>query len=251
MFNDPAIAGSWPVLVERLDRSGRPTAWATQAPALTGLRSVGDLPAMVAEYIPTARADKVIGALVSLAAADGADDPDALMVLLHLLSGGIHALAGKLAHLADNIVPLVVGELTCRIRRYPWRRRTQAYAKNLLLDTKQALLRGELRAGLPGQPAVVLVDPHDPAWRHFHATEQEDDDLDVVDMLLWAGGRGVAPLQDLLMLLDLERRRGYGNATRHRIANDLGINERTVRRRRDRAITALREAAPSYLASVA
>ena len=251
MFNDPAIAGSWPILVERLDRSGRPAEWATQAPALTGLRSVGDLPAMVAEDAPAARADEVIGALVSLAAADGADDPDALMVLLHLLSGGIHALAAKLAHLADNILPLVVGELTCRIRRYPWRRRNRAYAKNLLLDTKQALLRGELRAGLPGRPAVVLVDPHDPAWRHLDATEQQNDDLDVVDMLLWAGGHGVAPLQDLLMLLDLERRRGYGTATRHRVANDLGINERTVRRRRDRAIAALRQAAPTYLASVA
>ena len=56
---------------------------------------------------------------------------------------------------------------------------------------------------------------------------------------------------DLLMLLDLERRRGYGTATRHRVANDLGINERTVRRRRDRAIAALRQAAPTYLASVA
>ena len=44
------------------------------------------------------------------------------------------------------------------------------------------------------------------------------------------------------MLLDLERRRGYGTATRHRVAHDLGVNERTVRRRRDRALTALREA---------
>ena len=51
------------------------------------------------------------------------------------------------------------------------------------------------------------------------------------------------------MLLDLERRRGYGTATRHRVANELGINERTVRRRRDRAIAALRQAAPTYLAS--
>ena len=35
------------------------------------------------------------------------------------------------------------------------------------------------------------------------------------------------------------------------VANDLGINERTVRRRRDRAIAALRQAAPTYLTSVA
>ena len=170
MFNDPAIAGSWPNLVERLDRTGRPTAWATRATALAGLRSVGDLPAMVAEHVPPARADDVIGALVRLAATDGADDPDALLVLLHLLSGGVQALATKLAHLSDNILALVVGELTCRIRRYPWQRRTRAHARNLLLD--------------------------------------------------------------------LEQRRGYGTATRHRIADDLGINERTVRRRRPRTCVA-------------
>ncbi len=251
MFNDPAIAGSWPALVDRLDRAHRSAGWATTAPTLAGLDSIADLPGMVAEHVHPARADDVIGALVRLAAADGADDPDAVLVLLHLLSGGIHALAGKLAHLSDNIVTLVVGELACRIRRYPWRRRTRAHAKNLLLDTKQALLRGELRAGLPDQPAVVLLDPHDPAFRHLDATHPDNDDVDVVDLLLWAGGHGIAPLRDLLMLLDLEQRRGYGTATRHRVAHDLRVNERTVRRRRDRALTALRHASDAYLAEVA
>jgi len=73
VFNDPAIAGSWSALVDRLDRAGRPAAWATNNPALSGLRSVGDLPAMVAEHVPPAHADDVIGALVRLAASDGAD----------------------------------------------------------------------------------------------------------------------------------------------------------------------------------
>jgi hypothetical protein len=251
VFNDPAVAGSWPHLVDRLDRAGRPAAWAKTDPAVAGLTTVGDLPVMVAGPVPPARADDVIGALVRLAAADGGDDPDAVLVLLHLLSGGVHALAAKLGHLGDNILTLVVGELTCRIRRYPWRRRTRAYAKNLLLDTKQALLRGELRSGLPDQPAVMPIDPHELALRRLDVAHIENDDVDVVDMLLWAGGHGVAPLQDLLMLLDLEQRRGYGTATRHRVAHDLGINERTVRRRRDRAITALRAVRWEYLATAA
>lgn len=251
MFNDPAIAGSWPDLVDRLDRTGRTATWAREVPALATMTTINDLPAMVDAHLPLARADHVIGAFVRLAAADGADDPDALLVLLHLLSGGVHTLAAKLWHLSDNILPLVVGELTCRIRRYPWQRRTRAHAKNLLLDTKQALLRGELRQGLPDQPSVVLVDPHDPAFRHLDTAREEVADVDVVDMLLWAGGHKVAPLRDLLMLLDLENRRGYGNATRHHVAHDLGVNERTVRRRRDRAITALRRASDAYLVSVA
>ena len=250
MFTDPAIAGSWPTLVDRLDRAGRPAEWATTSPGLTGLRSIGDLPAMVAKDVHPAHADQVIGSLVRLAAADGTNDPDALLVLLHLLSGGVHTLAARLGHLADNIVTVVVGELTCRIRKYPWQRRTRAHASNLLLDTKQALLRGELRARIRDHTTLVLTDPHDLA-RRDHPTPPPDDDVDVVDLLLWAGGHGVAPLEDLLMLLDLERRHGYGTATRHCVARDLGINERTVRRRRDRALTALRQASNDYLATVA
>ena len=251
MFNDPAIAGSWPALVDRLDRSGRLSVWATHAPALTGLRTSDELPALVAETVPPARADQVIGALVRLAAVDGADDPDAVLVVIHLLSGGVHTLAAKLAHLSDNIVAVIVGELTCQIRRYPWRRRTRAHAINLLLNTKQALLRGELRAGQPGQPQLLLVDPQDPAFQHVDTAHPDNEDIDVVDLLLWAGGHGIAPLQELLMLLDLETRRGYGHAARHHVAHDLGINERTVRRRRDRTLHALRQASDAYLATVA
>ena len=250
MFTDPTIAGNWPALVERLDRNDRPRAWAAQASALKDVQSVADLPAMVALPADPARADQVIGALVRLAAADGADDPDALLVLLHLLSAGVHTMAAKLRHLSDDIVTVIVGELTCQIRRYPWRRRTRAHASNLLLNTKQALIRGELRPGLPDQPMIVLIDPHD-ALRLVDTAQQGNRDVDVVDLLLWAGGHGIAPLDDLLMLLDLERRRGYGTGTRYKVAHELGINERTVRRRRDRTLTALREASDAYLATVA
>ena len=140
--------------------------------------------------------------------------------------------------------------MTCQIRRYPWRRRTRAHASNLLLNTKQALLRGELHHRLPDRPMLVLIDPID-ALRPADTAQQDCQDVDVVDLLLWACGRGIAPLEDLLMLLDLARRRGYGNGTRHRVAHDLGVNERTVRRRRDKALTALREASDAYLATVA
>ena len=250
VFTDPTIAGNWPALVNRLDRSHRPRTWAGQAAALQDLQSVGDLPALVAQPTDPTRTDQVIGALVRLAAADGADDPDALLVLLHLLSAGVHTLAAKLGHLSDEIVTVVVGELTCQIRRYPWHRRTRAYASNLLLNTKQALLRGELRPGLPDQPALVLIDPLD-ALRLIDSAQHDCVDVDVVDLLRWAGGNGIAPVEDLQMLLDLERHRGYGTATRHRVAQDLGVNERTVRRRRERALTAIRVAADAYFSSVA
>ena len=171
-------------------------------------------------------------------------------MLLHLLSGGVHTLAAKLRHLSDDIVNVVVGELACQIRCYPWRRRTRAHASNLLLDTKQALLLGELRPGLPDQPILVLMDLHD-ALSLVDTAHHDSDDVDVVDLFRWAGGHGIATPEDLLMLLDLERRRGYCSDIRHKVANELGVNERTVRRRRDRALTAVREARGYYLATVA
>jgi hypothetical protein len=251
VFNDPAIAGSWPALVDCLDRTGRTQRWATQAPALTGLHTIDALPALVAVTVPPARADQVNGGAGPARRRRRRRRPRRGPGRAALAQRRCARARRELGHLSDSIVTVVVGELTCQIRRYPWRRRTRAHAINLLLNTKQALLRGELRAGLPGQPAVVLVDPHDPAFRQLDTANQDNEDIDVVDMLLWAGGHGIAPLQDLLMLLDLESRRGYGHAARQHVAHDLGINERTVRRHRDRALDALRQASNAYLATVA
>ena len=52
------------------------------------------------------------------------------------------------------------------------------------------------------------------------------------------------------MLVDLECTRGHGIGARHLIAHDLGVDERTVRRRPDRTPRALRNAGPAYLAEV-
>jgi len=106
--------------------------------------------------------------------------------------GGVLDRTVRLGHLSDDIVTVLVGELTLQIRRYPSRRRTRAYASNLLLNTKHALFRGELRAGLPDQPMLVLIDPLD-AVKHFDTAQNDLDDVDVVDLLRWAGANGIAP----------------------------------------------------------
>ncbi len=109
------------------------------------------------------RADEVLGALVRLAAADGQNDPDAVL-LLPAPALKWRRRAGRSARdLTGDVLALVVGELTVQIRAFPWRRRTRAYAANLLLDTKTALWR-ELRPHRTRtfpHAGEVLVDPTD------------------------------------------------------------------------------------------
>ncbi len=158
MFDDPSVAGSWPALVDRLDRAGALERWAVREPPLRPVRSVRDL-----AYFGGAERGAVLGALVRLAAVDGGDESDALLVALHLLSDGVRALATRLRDLHPDPTHLVAGELAAQIRSFPWRRRTGAYAANLLLDTRAALLR-ELRPGctrVHPNRADLLIDPQD------------------------------------------------------------------------------------------
>jgi hypothetical protein len=250
MFCDDSVAGSWPALVARLDAAGTMPRWAAREPALTGMADVGDLAAVCARGADRDRADQVIGALVRRAARDGGDDPDAVLVLLHLLSDGVLALAARLRGLGDLLVPAIVAELTCQIRVFPWRRRTRAYAANLMLDTKHVLWTESAhnRGGVED-----LLDPHSDAWEHSTGDRRaagrgaaaEDDDLDLVDLLMWAARTAVCPPGDLVLLLTSER--VPAGPARHALAAEFGLHERTLRRRRRRTLTALREAGGHYL----
>jgi len=271
MFRCPSVVGSWPVLVGRLDAAGVPASWGAVEPALSGLASVEDLSSWVAPDVDRDRVDAVLGALVRLAAADGGDDRDAVLVLLHLLSDGARALAARLRDLADEALLLVVGELTVQIRSFPWRRRTRAYAANLLLDTRAALLR-ELCPGRGRRRVVreVLVDPLDQravAGLLDRAVAAPGEDAsELAEMLVWAARTGVAPVEDLVLLAELahphppavlDRGDRHGHAvvgergTQGDVARRLQICERTLRRRRDRALAALSAASESYLQAVA
>jgi len=244
VFCDDSLAGSWPVLVARLDAAGTVPRWAAAEPALLGLAGVGDLTGLVARGGDPDRADRVIGALVRWAAGDGGGDGDAVLVLLHLLSDGVLALAARLRGLGDLLVPAVVAELTCQIRVFPWRRRTRAYAANLLLDTKHVLWAesAHARGGVED-----LLDPHSDAWEHRAAAggAAADEDLDLVDVLMWAARNAVCPPGDLVVLLASER--VPAGPARRALAAEFGLHERALRRRRQRTLTALRAAGGHYL----
>lgn len=256
MYRDQHLVGSWNELTDRLDGQQTLVRWARAEPALAAVTGPHELAALLRPGVGPHRADELLGALVRLAAADGHDDVDAVLLLLHLLSDGAVALAARLSDLPGDVLALVVGELTAQIRAFPWRRRTRAYAANLLLDTKAALLR-ELRPHRTRrhpEAGEVLVDPTDA--RHVAllearstSTQSTDDDLDLVDLLVWAARTGVVDADDVALLLQVEQDRYDGTPAQQRIAAAWGVNERTVRRRRERTLAALRTARGEYLAA--
>jgi len=251
MFNDPTIVGSWPALVTRLDDDAVPARWAEIEPALAGLRTVTDLVAACSETSGGERSNAVLGALVRLAAIDGGSDDDALALLLHLLSGLVWTMARQLRDLSPDIVAVVVGELACQIRRYPWRRRPRAVAANLRADTRRAVL-AELRPRERRHPELgEFLTADGDVTRLIAATPHDSaEDLDVADLLQWAIKAGV-DADDLELLIATECGRDLQRGGDSKVAAEFGISTRTLYRRRNRTLAALREVADDYLAAVA
>jgi len=248
MFDDPTLIGHWPTLAEHLDADGVLCRWSATAPELAGVATVDDL---LASWADPARTHQVAAALVRLAAIDGGHDDDAPLLLLHLLSGVVWRLSSALADLSPDITAIVVDELTCQIRTYRWRIRTGGLVTNLEKDTRRAVL-AELQPSdryHPDRVEQLTWDGDLSAIRDTRCGEQED--LDVVDLLLWAAALGVDE-GDLHLLVESERARGRRGARADAtVAEAQGISRRTLLRCRERALAALRDVAPAYLAAVA
>jgi hypothetical protein len=252
MFHDPTIVGSWPALTARLDRDAVLIRWAETEVALTGLGTVADVVTACSSDSGHERSDQVLAALVRLAAVDGGRDDDALALLLHLLSGMVWTTVRQLRDLSPDIVAVVVGELTCQIRRYPWRRRPRAVAANLRADTRHAVL-AELRPRNRRHPerGEFLTLDGDITRLQPDPSSGSDEDLDVGDLLRWALRAGVdAAAIELLVATERQRDAGTDGGDAE-VAAEHGISTRTLYRRRQRTLAALRVAAREYLAAVA
>ncbi|MDT0262340.1 hypothetical protein [Jatrophihabitans lederbergiae] len=261
MFFDPSIAGSWRALVTRLNSRDTVSRWAALEPALSGLTRVEQIQSVLGNGGDKDRSDAVLGALVRLAAADGGgNDEDALLLALHCMSPAVFGLANDLCDLSRDIVALIVGELTLQIRSYLRRGRTRAYAENLRLETRRAVL-DELRPSVRHHPELGEdVTGDGDALRLVTGVqagpdESDDEDVDVVDLLLWAVRSG-ADLDGVRLLVATERARAEATSEAAagadgRVASAHGISERTLYRRRERTLTAVRLAAREYLAAAA
>ena len=257
MFCNDAMAGNWTALSERLDRSGSLTQWASTEAALAGLGSVADLVVATARGADPDRSDAIVGSLVRLAAADGAGDDDALLVLLHLLSDMVTAMAAQFADLSPDVMQVIVSELACAIRSYPWQRRSRAWAANLRMATRRAVL-ADYRPWVRRHPECVeqCVDPGEADWaslmpRDPTAEPDQVEDIDAGDMLRWAGRVGL-DRAGLALLVATEQARAHSQATQDaRVAAEHGISVTTLYRRRRATLRELREAKDYYLATVA
>lgn len=245
MFRDPTLVGCWAELQARLDSTDTVSRWAAAQPSLAGLSNVSEL---LEAWADPPRTNRVLLGLVHLAAADLDRDDDALLILLHLLSRLVYRLARELRDLSPDITVIVLGELTCQIRAYRWRTRMGSVVANLRRDTKRAIL-ADLRPSDRYHPERVEQLTWDGTAPEPSAEHTED--IDVVDLLLWAVAAGVSP-QDVALLIALEcaRDRQIPQADRA-VAAAHQITDRTLYRRRERALSALRAMTPDYLAATA
>src|SRR3954462_14561480 len=210
MFYDPTIVGSWPALAARLDDNAALARWAEAEPALAGFTTVAELLAVWSEDCGSVCTDVVLAALVRLAAVDGGRDDDALLLTLHLLSGLVWTAAAQLRDLSPDIVTVVIGELACQIRRYPWQRRTRAVAANLRAETRRAVL-AELRPRNRSHPDWGEFLTADGDINRLTSTrgQEQAEDVDVADLLQWAVQSGVNA-DDVALLVRTECARDGG-----------------------------------------
>jgi hypothetical protein len=272
MSPSDSIGLAWPDLVSRLSVRDCLNVWGVAEPVLRRFSEVSSLADTVRDIGNPAQSNAVLAALVRCAATDGGDDRDAALLVAHLLANGSRALAIKLRDLSPDIDALVAGALWIQIRSFPWKRRRRAIAQNLLLDTRRAVLR-ELcpNRRKDGSRWLSSADPVDLERIGGGAPPTFGEDLvedraaaDLVDLLTWALGREVIRQYDVQLLLDLVAasrladdrgvvcRRGLNVASEvGHVASQWQVDEKTVRRRRDRALRALREAKDAYLSDVA
>jgi hypothetical protein len=259
MFHDDTIAGSWQALVQRIETTDALGRWAVEDDRLAGLNDVThDLLPRLAEGADAAHADDILGALVGRAAIDGGGDDDALLLTLHLLSDWVWPLAMQLRDLGTAMVGVIVSELTCQIRTYPWRVRTRAVAASLRWDTRSAVL-AEFRPSTPRHrhQAEHVLDPRSPEWEatplgRLASGAVDDEGIDLVDLLLWAARAGVDET-DIALLVRTEQARADSSlkASDDVVAAEFGLPRRTFFRHRARALDAVRAASRDYLAAVA
>jgi hypothetical protein len=259
------LALTWPALTERLERSGRWPSWVAAEPALASLRGLQEVAATVGDRAQPRRADELLAALVRLAAVDGGNDQEAAAAVFLLVANGAGRLAGQLRSLSNDIDQMVAGQVWLQIREFPWQRRRRAIAANILMDARRALLRDlgvDTRSSSRGVVVMLVDTTRDSEAIYVGSRSLVDqdqhegpaDEHTLVGVLEWATGNGVVTAADAAILLELASCdvagavRGLSSAAGiNAVATHLGVNEKTVRRCRDRAVRALAGARQAYL----
>ncbi len=219
--------------------------------------------------------DPPLGALIRLAAKDGGDDSLAAVGLAHQMERGARYLMHTLRDLADDIDEMVMAALWVEIRCFPWRRRSRAYAANLMRDTRASVLDTARERRPGGRSSSVLIDPQSPLveWlstpevmsRYEPIPSSEQTAIELVELLDWALASGVIGRADAGLLLELiaagedmadqdtpwMKRGVCSQSAVHSVAEQRGVSGKTIRRHRDWIVAALRQSSGRYLQEVA
>lgn len=256
---------TWPALEERVERSGRWPSWVATETVLAALNGLDEVVAIVEDRGDPLRADALLAALVRLGAVDGGNDQDAAQAVALLLTNGAGRLARQLGNLSDDIEEMVAGQVWLQIREFPSRRRWRAISQNILMDARRAVLRdlGVDTASRHRGIEVILVDTtavgvvtngSSDAVVNQDPGVALDDEPTLLAVLEWATGKGVVTDRDATILLELASCevagtvRGLNSGAEIRaVAARRGLNEKTVRRSRDRALRSLVIAREAYL----
>jgi hypothetical protein len=138
--------------------------WASHEPVLISFTDLHILRDVVHDRSDLDRSDKLLAALTRLGAIDGHNELLAARVLLQLLIPGAVRLAQHLTRIVgdrDTAQATVLSDLAILIRTFPWQRRRHRIAANLLLDTRQKILRcRQLRGGYE-TPIGLHPDPQE------------------------------------------------------------------------------------------
>ena len=262
MSLDDSIAGSWAMLRAALSARQAVRCWSAREPALAAATTIDDLAMLTDAGAPPGQANAVLGALVRIAARAGGDDPDAVLVIIHLLSNGLCASAARLTDAVPDALPHLVAEVASQVRCWPICTVYRSYATLLLRTAERAVLaeryprcvHGRRVRETPLDPTgfddsladrvLLSVDPtsDDPA---------ADRDVDPIHLVRWALRSAVICRDDVELLLDVEASFGDRGASLHQVATRRQVSIRTLYRRRRQAEAALRAAVPAYVNSCA
>lgn len=255
--------GRWEGQAHTIDASGAWRAWADAQPVLGEFASAAALGQVVTHQGQQARANELLFALVRVGSADGGVDPKAATFVASLLMPGGDRIIRSLSSLGPDVDAIVAGQLWIQVRAYPWGDRPRAVAKNILMETRRAVL-ADYGAATARRSCLVPVAPPELTEAIDRGptpvTDVQVADLALLGLLAWARARGVLAREDAWLLWELVLATddepdpplaGLGRGVTSlragvRVATARGLTPRTVERRRDRAVARLRQVSEDF-----